>query len=355
MPRSFASFMGVLALIMLAAAMVFASRFGSTPGAARMLQEPSAAAGPTMDAVAIVERVAPAVVTVINLQQTTGPVGATGQEQPAGAGTGFIIDEQGHIVTNEHVVSGGTAFDVIFVNGETRPATLVGADPTSDLAVVKVDGSVPATVQLGDADALRVGEPVLAIGSPLGAFTNTVTEGIVSALDRTYPELGTYTDLIQHDAAINPGNSGGPLFNAAGEVVGVNTLGIPEAQGLFFAIPSTTVRHIEATLIENGRVVYPYFGVVTVPVTGSLAGQLELPVENGALVTVPVPTDSPAGKAGIQEGDVILALDGQTIDRDTPFVEALFQLQPGDTIPVTVQRGDEQLEVSVTLAERPPQ
>jgi 2-alkenal reductase len=355
MRRAFVSIMGILVLVVLAAGMVFAGRFGSTPGAARMLQEPSAAAGPTMDAVAIVERVAPAVVTVINLQQTTGPVGATGQAQPAGAGTGFIIDEQGHIVTNEHVVSGGTAFDVIFVNGETRPATLVGADPTSDLAVVKVDGSVPATVQLGDADALRVGEPVLAIGSPLGAFTNTVTEGIVSALDRTYPELGTYTDLIQHDAAINPGNSGGPLFNAAGEVVGVNTLGIPEAQGLFFAIPSTTVRHIEATLIENGRVVYPYFGVVTVPVTGSLAGQLELPVENGALVTEPVPTDSPAGKAGIQEGDVILALDGQTIDRETPFVEALFQFQPGDTIPVTVQREDEQLEVSVTLAERPPQ
>jgi S1-C subfamily serine protease len=110
-----------------------------------------------------------------------------------------------------------------------------------------------------------------------------------------------------------------------------------------------------ATLIEDGRVVYPYFGVVTVPVTGSLTGQLELSVENGALVTEPVPPDSPAGKAGIQEGDVILALEGQTIDRETPFVEALFHLQPGDTIPVTVQRGDEQLEVSVTLAERPPQ
>jgi 2-alkenal reductase len=355
MPRSFASIVGILALIVLAAGMVFAGRFGSTPGAARMLQEPSAAAGPAMDAVAIADRVAPAVVTVINLQQTTGPVGATGQAQPAGAGTGFIIDEQGHIITNQHVVSGGTGFDVIFANGETRSATLVGADPISDLAVVKVDGSVPATVQLGDSDALRVGEPVLAIGSPLGAFTNTVTEGIVSALDRTFPGLGTYTNLIQHDAAINPGNSGGPLFNAAGEVVGVNTLGIPEAQGLFFAIPSTTVRHIETTLIENGRVAYPYLGVATEPVTGLLTAQLKLPVENGALVTEPVPSDSPAGKAGIQEGDIILALDGQTISRETTFIEALFQFQPGDTIPVTVQRGDEQLEVSVALAERPPQ
>jgi 2-alkenal reductase len=196
-------------------------------------------------AVDIVEQVGPAVVTVINEQRFNDNEGT--ELEPVGSGTGFIIDDQGHIVTNWHVVDGGDNFEVIFADGTTVSAELVGTDEVSDLAVVKVDGDLPGVVSLGDSDALKPGQPVLAIGSPLGAFTNTVTQGIVSAIGRDFPGSQTYTNLIQHDAAINPGNSGGPLFNFAGEVVGVNTLGIPQAstgeivQGVFFAIPYNTV------------------------------------------------------------------------------------------------------------------
>ena len=220
----------------------------------------------TFDASKIVERVMPAVVTVINEQRfSQGVFGET--EVEAGRGTGFIIDGSGNIVTNEHVVRGGTGFQVILSNGEKRNATLVGSDPLSDLAVVRMEGPPPSTVTFGDSDSLRQGQPVLAIGSPLGEFTGTVTSGVISALNRDFPASagtiggeGIYTDLIQHDAAINPGNSGGPLFDLAGRVIGVNTLGIPQSgvtpvQGLFFAIPANRVADIASQLIENGQVV----------------------------------------------------------------------------------------------------
>jgi 2-alkenal reductase len=277
---------------------------------------------------------------------------------PAGSGTGFIIDDAGHIITNAHVVTGGQAFEVIFADGRMADATLVGSDPISDLAVIRVDGDVPATVALGDSSALQVGETVIAIGSPLGTFTNTVTEGIVSALDRNFPGAPTYTNLIQHDAAINPGNSGGPLFNLRGEVVGVNTLGIPETasgpvQGLFFAIPSNTVRQIAETLIAEGEVAYPYLGVSVQPVTPQLQATYELPVDHGVWI-VDVSPDTPAGTAGIREGDIITAINGETIDQRNSFTELLFQFNPGETVTVTVVRTDgETEEIDVTLAERP--
>ncbi|HEY8446842.1 MAG TPA: trypsin-like peptidase domain-containing protein [Thermomicrobiales bacterium] len=304
-------------------------------------------------AVEIVERVREAVVTVVNEQTVSG----FGQLQPVGSGTGFIIDEEGHVVTNWHVVTGGQEFLVILANGDRRPATLVGSDPLSDLAVVRIEGEVPATVPLGDSDLAKPGQPVLAIGSPLGSFTNTVTQGIVSATGRDFPGASTYTDLIQHDAAINPGNSGGPLFNFNGEVIGVNTLGIPSqngqpVQGLFFAIPSNLVREIAETLINEGRVIYPYFGIGFQTVTWNLAAQLELPVDNGVLVT-DVVSNSPADDAGIQPGDIIVAIDGQPIDQENSFSEVLFEHEPGETVIATVNRDGDEIEVEVTLAERP--
>ncbi len=312
-------------------------------------------------AVEVVDRVSPAVVTVINQQQVGGFDSATSQE--AGRGTGFIVDRQGHVVTNEHVVRGGDRFEVIFAEGEKRPASLVGADPLSDLAVVRVEGGVPATVPFGDSEMLRPGQPVLAIGSPLGTFTNTVTDGIVSALGRDFPgapnqgEPG-YSNLIQHNAAINPGNSGGPLFNFAGEVVGVNTLGIPEtsqgipAQGLFFAIPSNTVAKIADQLITQGRVAYPAMGVELVPITEELASQYGLPVDHGVYVRRVVP-GSPAAEAGVREGDFILAIADRPIDEENSFSERLFEHAPGDTVEVTVHRGGAELRLPVTLGERP--
>ena len=170
--------------------------------------------------------------TVINEQIEEGETDAV----PTGSGSGFFLDEDGHVVTNQHVVEGGVEFLVVLEDGRELPATLVGADANSDVAVLKVDPPVPAVARIGDSDSLLPGQAVLAIGSPLGTFTNTVTEGIVSALGRTVPDDNggpELLNLIQHDAAINPGNSGGPLVTLTGEVVGINTLGIVDAQGLF--------------------------------------------------------------------------------------------------------------------------
>jgi 2-alkenal reductase len=306
----------------------------------------------------IVAEVGPSVVTVINEQRFTDEENAI---EPVGSGTGFIIDNDGHIVTNSHVVEGGDRFEVIFSDGTVREAELVGEDPLSDLAVVQVDGDLPGFVPLGDSDALLPGQPVLAIGSPLGAFTNTVTQGIVSAIGRDFPFGAgqTYTNLVQHDAAINPGNSGGPLFNFAGEVIGVNTLGIPSSengepiQGLFFAIPSNTVKEITAKLIEDGEVIYPYFGIEYENVTQDLVAQLDLEVQSGVFVSG-VTEGGPADEAGVEAGDVVVAIGETEINQETSFPEALFQYEPGDTVDVSLVRDGEEITLEITFDERPP-
>jgi S1-C subfamily serine protease len=306
----------------------------------------------------IVESVGPAVVTVINEQQFDDSSG--GGMQPVGSGTGFIIDEDGHIVTNWHVVVDGDQFEVIMADGSLRDAELVGSDQLSDLAIVKIDGDVPGVVELGDSDALKPGQPVLAIGSALGAFTNTVTQGIVSALGRDFPgdNRTFYTNLIQHDAAINPGNSGGPLFNFDGEVIGVNTLGIPTSdtgepvQGLFFAIPSNTVKKIAAKLIDDGAVVYPYFGIEYRSLTPEVVAQSDFPVDNGVQV-ITVVDGGPAAEAGIEVGDIITAIGDVELTQQTSFTEALFSYEPGDTVDITLNRDGETMTMPITFAERP--
>ncbi len=307
----------------------------------------------------VVAKVGPAVVTVTNEQ--TFKVATGSQLEPAGSGTGFIIDKNGNIVTNAHVVAGGEKFEVVLQSGEARAATLVGSDPVSDIAIVHIDGDLPGVVSFGDSDKLRPGQSILAIGSPLGAFTNTVTEGIVSALGRDFPSTSgpqNYTNLIQHDAPINPGNSGGPLFTLYAEVVGVNTLGIQvddqgqPVQGLFFAIPSNTVKQIAAKLIADSKVIYPYFGINTTAVTPDVVASANLTVDHGAYVDE-VPAGGPAAMAGIQQGDVILSIDGEDINQTSSFVDVLFKYAPGDVVDVVLQRGSDQLTVQVTLAVRP--
>lgn len=317
----------------------------------------------TFDASKVVSRVMPAVVTVINEQQFDN--GLAGSESiEAGRGTGFVIDGSGNVVTNEHVVHGGSRFQVILSNGEKREAKLVGSDPLSDLAVVRMEGDPLSTVSFGDSDTLQQGQPVLAIGSPLGDFTGTVTSGIISALDRDFPtdvsggaSEGIYTDLIQHDAAINPGNSGGPLFDLAGRVIGVNTLGIPEergtpVQGLFFAIPSNHVARIVGEIIQKGRVSYPFFGINYVPISPELAAQNDLNVDYGAYVQGVEPNGA-ADRAGIREGDIIVAVGEDRITAQTTFTEVLFAHAPGETVPVTIVRNGREQTVQATLAERP--
>ena len=314
---------------------------------------------PPPSAVDVVQQVSPAVVTVINEQRVQLQNGGS-STQPAGSGTGFIIDEEGHIVTNWHVVNEGTSFEVVFSDGSRREAELVGSDSVSDLAVVKVGGDVPGVLAFGDSDALQVGEPVLAIGSPLGNFQNTVTQGIVSATNRDFPGGGQsqYNNLVQHDAAINPGNSGGPLVNFAGEVIGVNTLGIAiepstgqPIQGLFFAIPSNSVQQVAEELIENGEVTYPYFGISYQSNSAAAAAQFDLASDQGVVV-LEVPDDGPAAEAGVEPGDVIVQVGEFELNARTTFSEALFNYAPGDEIDVVLLRGEEEITVTVTLGDR---
>ena len=327
---------------------------------------PESALGAPMDAVTIAEQVSPAVVTVINLQRWNASMvdsatdprmlptpPADGSPIETGVGTGFFVSSEGYIVTNQHVVDGGESFLVLLNDGDDIEATLVGVDPIADIAVLKVDMMAPAVLSLADSEELKVGMPVLALGSPLGEFTNTVTLGIISALGRSVPELGLYTNLIQHDAAINPGNSGGPLIDANGHVIGVNTLGYMDAQGLFFAVPAKTVRKVASALIAEGEVTYPFLGITARPVTREDAKSLGMDEPVGAFVVDFVDQTTPAGEAGIRQGDIILAIGGTEVTRDTPFVEALFDFRPGDVVDVVLKRGNTEVTVSVSLGTRP--
>jgi 2-alkenal reductase len=308
----------------------------------------------------VVARVSPAVVTVIN---TLPPQRSFGGQtvQPEARGSGVIIDAQGHIVTNNHVVEEAQDLSVILQDGTKLPAKLVGTDLFTDLAVIQVERSGLPIAALGDSDALRPGERVIAIGSALGDFRNTVTTGVVSALNRNLDTGAGYQleGLIQTDAAINHGNSGGPLLNLQGQVIGINTAIIrggatstDVAEGLGFAIPSNTVRLVVPQLIEKGYVSRPYLGIAHRPITPQLASYYDLPVKWGELVTQ-VMDGTPAAQAGLKVGDIITAFDTQAIDEDHLFVNLLLRYKPGDTVTLAVNRDGQELKMSVTLIERP--
>lgn len=309
--------------------------------------------------ISAVARVKPAVVTVIN---TLPPqVSFFGQiVEPQASGSGVITDERGYIVTNNHVVENSQSLEVIFADDTKVPATLVGADSFSDLAVIRVEGSVPAVAEIGDSSRLQPGEPVIAIGSPLGDLKSTVTAGVVSALDRRLEVGGglTMEGLIQTDAAINQGNSGGPLVNAMGQVIGINTAivrgtgaGGPVAEGLGFAIPSDTVKEVTAQLIEYGRVRRPYLGIDWVPINPRIASAYNLPVEYGAFVQDMQP-GSPADRAGLLSGDIITAIEEQVIDEENSLVNILMRFDPGEKVQITVVREGEEITLEVTLGTR---
>lgn len=306
----------------------------------------------------IYEQVNPAVVTVINVVQfDAGAFSSESQIFPAGAGTGFIISEDGYIVTNNHVVEGSDGLQIIFHDGSTVDGTLVGTDPRTDLAVIKIEGEVPGVVPLGDSDALRPGEEIVAIGSALGEYNSTVTAGVVSGLGRQLDDLD---NLVQHDAPINPGNSGGPLLNMNGEVVGVNTAVIRNspngitAEGLAFAVPSNTVDKIVSSLIAEGSVTRPFLGVTFDILTPSQAAAQGLPIDYGAIV-IEVASGGPVAGTGIVSGDIIISMNGEEITQNRSLQTILFQYVPGDTIDIEVFRPDtgETLSFPVTLGTRP--
>lgn len=295
-----------------------------------------------------VSQVGPSVVTIIN-RLPTGEMGR---------GSGVIITESGHVVTNNHVVEGANRIQVVLADGTELDATLAGADPYADLAVVRVEGDLPPPAPWGNSDTLKPGETVVAIGSPLGNFVNTVTEGVVSNIGRDI-DIGQglqLQDMIQTDAAINRGNSGGPLINLAGQVVGINTLIVRgsaiQAEGLGFAIPSNTARAIATQLIQTGSVSRPYVGIQWRWITPNVSATFGLPVEFGAFVTQVVP-NSPAEEAGIQQGDILIAINGQELNQDNPFINVLYEYEPGDRVTVTVLREGGQRQLDLALSERP--
>jgi len=310
---------------------------------------------------------------VVEITVTSPQLTPTGNQEATAQGSGFVIDSDGHIVTNEHVVDKAQSVSVRFWNGSTYKASVVGADPSTDLAVIKVDApsSVLHPLSLGDSNRLQVGDGVVAIGSPFG-LEETVTSGIVSALHRQMqaPNKFTINDSIQTDAAINHGNSGGPLLNSSGEVVGVNSqiAGDTGANvGIGFAIPSSTVKSIADTLISSGQVEHAYLGVSVQEVPASVAGQLNAV---GGVEITKVVSGTPAEKANLigatgqktvegqqyaTGGDVITAIDGHKVTTSEGVQQAIDAHQPGDSVSITYWRAGDTKTVSVTLATRPAQ
>jgi serine protease Do len=307
-----------------------------------------------------VARVGPAVVTVVNHLQPQQTIFGTTSEATA-SGSGVIISADGYIVTNNHVVDGSQTLEVTLADGTTLSARLIGVDPFADLAVLKVEGTMPAVAEWGDSDALKAGETVIAIGSPLGDFANTVTVGVISATGRSIEAAAGYQmeGLLQTDAAINSGNSGGPLVNLAGQVVGINTLVVrgdgfsaAVAEGLGFAISSNTARAVTEQLIATGYVSHPYLGIQWQPITAQQASSKQLEAGAGVVVTQVSP-GGPADQAGLLRGDIVTAVDGRAVSSDNPFINLLFQHHAGETITLTVLRGTQQMEISLVLGERP--
>ena len=339
------------------------------PAAAESTAEPAASTSESLSVSEIYEQTYK---SVVEITVASGESTPTGEEQRAqGQGSGFVYDAEGHVVTNQHVVDGAETVSVRFWDGSTYDATVVGSDPSTDLAVIKVDA--PADVfeplSLGNSDELTVGESVVALGSPFG-LEGTVTSGIVSALHRqmTAPNDFTINDSIQTDAAINHGNSGGPLVNGAGEVVGVNAQIESESggsDGIGFAIPSSTIETIVPQIIADGSVEHAYLGVGVATINNSVAEELGVPV--GVELT-DVREGGPAAAAGFQAatgsatvdgqsfptgGDVITEVDGQAITTGAELQNAVDAKKPGDSISITYTRDGESHTVEITLGTRP--
>ena len=291
----------------------------------------------------MVERVGPAVVSIA--------VSAGGRR--GGTGSGVIFTPDGYALTNAHVVAGAKALQVRLTDGSARAARPVGADPPTDLAVIRVDGDRLPYAELGDSASLRVGQLVIAIGNPLG-FSSTVSAGVVSALGRVMRAQGgrLMENIIQSDVALNPGNSGGPLVDSRGRVVGINTAMILGAQGISFSIPVDTAKWVVGQLMTVGRVQRGYLGIAgqNRPLERGLARRLGLAQTTGVEV-VGVEDGGPARESGVVEGDVIVSLDGRPAATVDDIHRLLNTWPPGRTVTVQILRGDELRELSITPRE----
>ncbi|HEX7172289.1 MAG TPA: trypsin-like peptidase domain-containing protein [Candidatus Limnocylindria bacterium] len=306
-----------------------------------------------------VNRVAPAVVLI---QTTTGGVfgGATG------TGSGVIYEPDGWILTNRHVVEDAESMIVELTDGRTFEATLYGIDTLTDLAIIRVDATDLPVAPIGSSRELEPGQLAIAIGNPLG-YKHTVTTGIVSGLGRqitassgTQESADTLRNLIQTDAAINPGNSGGPLVNSAGQVIGINTAVSTEAQGLGFAIPVDVAKPIMEQALAGEPIVRPWIGVYYTPISPALAEAEDLPVDYGALIGTgggqsAIIPGSPAEAAGLQDGDIIVGLNGEPLTEENDLATLILPYEAGDTVTLRILRDNTKTEVEVTLGELPAQ
>ena len=329
---------------------------GETPATTGEGLPPSGAALSTVD---IVRKLRPSVVQVLTQDATQNVFGEVVPSR--GIGTGVILDEEGHIATNNHVVRAGgnpsgpisSRITVSLSDGRTAAATVAGTDPATDLAVIQIDLPNLEPAELGDVSSLPVGSEVVAMGFALGLEGDpTITRGVVSAKGRTITEDPFSIEAIQTDASINPGNSGGPLVDDHGRVVGINTAIIPNAQNIGFSIPIDLVEPIALELIESGEVRRGFLGVGFADVTPSTAANFDLPVNSGVIVTEIVP-DSPAANAGLEGDDIIVQLEDEVIDNSGDLLEALRIHKAGESVQVSYYRDGEKLDADLTLTDRP--
>lgn len=323
----------------------------STPGGGSLVETVANAAaagasslGGTQQS-AVVEAVHKALPAVVTILTQGGMAGG-------GSGSGFIISQDGYVVTNNHVIEGAQNIKVVYATGGSAPAQMVGASPEFDLAVLKIEGTVPAVLDWGDSSTLPLGAPVIAIGSALGEYRNTVTGGMLSGFNR---QLGNMGGLLQTDAAINQGNSGGPLINLDGKVIGINAMVVrgdfADAEGLGFAIPSNTARAVVRNLIESGDARQPFLGIRFQALNPQLANQMNVTLTEGALLEAVI-DGSPAAQAGLKAGDIIVALNGQPVNDRNSLVSLLLEHVAGETITLDVLREGQTFQAQLILGQR---
>ena len=342
-------------------------RGATTSGAGISLIEapPSTGAQPAAGSFsAAARKAAPAVVSINTSKEVRHPrsndpwfqffFGDQGAQAQTGLGSGVIISPEGYILTNNHVVEGADEIEVTLTDSRRASATVIGTDPDTDLAVLKVQLDKLPVIVLGDSDKLDVGDQVLAIGNPFGVG-QTVTSGIVSALGRNQLGINTFENFIQTDAAINPGNSGGALTDINGNLMGINTAIYSRSggsMGIGFAIPVSTAKHVMESIVKNGRVVRGWIGVEPNELTPELAQTFGIQTAQGVIVTGVLNT-GPAAAAGMRPGDVITQVDGQPVRTVSELLTRIAALTPGQPAPFTLQRRGDTVQVSVTPAQRP--
>lgn len=307
---------------------------------------------------AIAEKVGPSVVSILTETRTRAFYGTTTAE---GAGTGIVVSKDGYIMTNNHVIESATSVAVVDHTGERyEDVTVIGRDPLNDIAFLKISGKNDFTpAVLGNSSTVRIGQQVIAIGNALGQYSNTVTSGIISGLGRPVTastnsgDTESLTDLIQTDASINEGNSGGPLVNAAGQVIGINTAIIENANGIGFSIPINSTKGVLAGVLATGKINRAYLGINYLTITADVARQYDLPVNSGAYIysesRSAIASNGPAANSGIKQGDIITKVNNDSVGSAGGLSSIIGQYRPGDTVTLTYLRGNAERTATVTL------